>query len=110
MDNNEINPDMIDKLILDGAIEFRGIDEDGKFLYGFTENAKHIAPETYNVFLEQFYKHIISLWEMRFLDMDVTKQNPLIVPTNKAFNTDAVSLLPDHMQKALFFMIESMKQ
>ena len=110
MDNNEIDPAMIDKLILDGAIEFRGIDEDCKFLYGFTENAKKIAPETYNIFLEEFYKHIISLWEMGFLDMDVTKENPLIIPTKKAFNKDTVSLLPDHMQKALSFMIESMRQ
>jgi hypothetical protein len=110
MDNNEIDPTMIDKLILDGAIEFRGIDEDGKFLYGFTENAKTVAPETYNNFVEGFYKHIIGLWEMGFLNMDITKENPLVMPTQKAFNKDAVALLPIHMQKALTFMIEAMKQ
>jgi hypothetical protein len=108
--DNEIDPNLLDDLIINGAIEFRGVDDNGKILYGFTENAKDVAPEAYGVFVETFYKQIVKLWEKGFLDMDITKMNPVVTPTEKAFNKDDLSLLPNDLGKALEFLIDSMKK
>ena len=44
-DENE----MIEKLILDGALEVAGVDsEDGSLLYSFTPKIQQVMPELYN--------------------------------------------------------------
>lgn len=107
--DNEIDPTIIDELLLNGALEVRSIDEEGKFLYGFTEKAHELAPKIYNVFLDNFYSELMFLWEKEFLSMDVTKSNPVVTITEKAFDKNQIDALSIEHKRSLAFIMMAMK-
>lgn len=106
---DEKEPTKIEELILNGALEIRAVDEDGNFLYGFTEKAKDIAAAEYEKFVESFYSQILKLWELGFLSMDITKENPLVVPTKRAFEKNEIDELDESLKRSLYFIIQTMK-
>ena len=84
----------IERLILLGAIEPAGIDEEtGEFLYNFTDKLANINPSLHKDVSLHFYNEIVYLWSHGFLDMDITSSNPIIKLGPKAFESDAVDLL-----------------
>lgn len=93
MTNEESN--ILDKLILDGAVEVAGIDSNtGQFMYIITPKMKDISPEIYKDYQESVHNDIMRLWESGFLSINFTEDNPLVVLTDKAYDKDQIYELP----------------
>lgn len=100
--------EMLEQLILDGVVEFAGLDKNGEMLYSFSDDIKYKAPAIYKMIQELHMKDIYSLWEQGFLSMDATLANPLVTITELALDEESVSMLPDHLQLLLEQIIEAM--
>jgi hypothetical protein len=86
----------IDELILSGALEPEGIDaETGEMLYRFTDKLKGVDPELHGLVNNIFTGHIMKLWELGMVSMNITDPNPIVTLTEKAFIPDFISLLND---------------
>jgi hypothetical protein len=89
------NPDEImDNLILTGALEFVGIDqESGENLYKPTEILKSINPKLSKEMSIYFSETTMKLWEKGFIDMDVTIEDPLVKLAEKSFDIKEIDSL-----------------
>ncbi|MFN7584228.1 MAG: hypothetical protein ACK5P0_02605 [bacterium] len=84
----------IDDLILSGAVEPVAIDsETGEMLYTFTDKLKDVSPALHREVNNMFDSHIMRLWELDMIDMDVTDSNPIVRLTKKAFHPAFISKL-----------------
>jgi hypothetical protein len=103
MSEDDIENAVIDKLILEGALELGGIDmENGEILYTFTDKLKEIMPELYNEHLNFVNGEIMYLWERGFLSInDFAEENPKVRVTDKAFNDLEILKLPKDRQRSL---------
>ena len=103
MDDYDIENAVIDKLILEGALEIGGIDvENGEILYNFTNKLKEIMPELYNEHLNFVNSEIMWLWERGFVSIDdFTQDNPRVMLTDKALNSEEILKLPKDRQRSL---------
>ena len=82
---------IMDQLILNGALEFAGIDiETGEPLYNFTNKLQEVNPLLHNEFHTYFSQETMALWEHGFIEMDITNENPIVRLTEKAFNSEEV--------------------
>jgi hypothetical protein len=97
----------IEKLILDGAIEIAGVDENGELLYNFTDKLKEIDPVLYDKAFASMYDDARILWMKGFLEMDITDPNPIVQLNRKSFIREEIEELPLHLQKALAFFIDA---
>lgn len=95
------NQELIDTLILEGALVISGIDDNGEILYRVTDRMKDLAPELYAEFMNMIQQSVMSLWEQGFINMDVTKINPLVSPTEKALDKQSITKLNEADQKTL---------
>lgn len=92
MDNPE--QDIIDKLILDNALEVVGIDKsNGEFLYAFTPKIKEVMPELYEDHMNLVNSGIMILWEKGYLNVDFLADDPSVTLTDKAFIDDELKKL-----------------
>ena len=99
--------EMIERLILDGALEVAGVDsEDGSLLYSFTPKIKEIMPELYEDHLNSVNSEILSLWERGYVDMDFLAEEPIVTLTNKSFDPIEMSKL----RKQDVWAIEELKR
>jgi hypothetical protein len=102
MENRMDEETQIEKMILDGALEISGIDEEtGEFLYTFTDKLAEQYPELYKETQTYFSKEMMFLWENSFISMDVTDSNPLVSLTEKALDKEEVSKLSPEVQAML---------
>jgi hypothetical protein len=102
-DENE----MIEKLILDGALEVAGIDsEDGSLLYSFTPKIKEIMPELYHDHMDSVNSEILSLWERGYVDIDFFSNDPIVKLNSKSFNPVEIAKL----NKSEKWSIEELKR
>jgi len=103
MDDEELANLTIEKLILEGALEIGGIDvENGEILYNFTNKLKEVMPELYNEHLNFVNSEIMWLWERGFVSIDdFTQDNPRVMITDKALNSEEISKLPKDRQRSL---------
>ena len=86
--------ELINKLILDGAIEVSALDKNtGEFLYSFTPKIKELMPNLYREHLETVNHEVMNLWEKGFLDIDLLADDPIITITKKAMSKESVSTL-----------------
>lgn len=93
---------IIEKLILDGAIEFAGVESDtGEILYNFTPKLKEIMPDLYNIHLNQVNSEIMNLWEMGFLNIDLTSDSPVVTINEKALDINEISKLSKEQKWSL---------
>ena len=98
----ENSDDLIEDLILKGALEIAGIDMDtGEPLYNFTEKLKDINPELHEQVFTFFSSEAMDLWQKGFLDMDVTERNPQVKLTQKALDKIEVMKLNKDKQYTL---------
>jgi hypothetical protein len=95
------NYNQIDFLILNGALEVIGLDEQGEFLYSFTDKVLNLIPELKEELSKTYVQEINTLWELGFLNMDISKHNPNVTLTNMAYNDKIVSELPPRLQTVL---------
>ena len=74
--------DIIDALILNGALEVSAIDsETGQFVYTVTEKMAELAPEIYEEINNQIAKDIMTLWQKRLLIVNVMSDSPEVSPS-----------------------------
>lgn len=91
-----------DKLLLSGVIEPAALDSNtGEMLYTFSKNLEETNPELHKLVIDNFYKTSIKLWELGFLNMDITNSNPLVALTPFAFNENKINQLDEDLQFAL---------
>lgn len=96
------NQQIIEQLILSGALEPAGIDmQTGEVLYNFTKKLETDFPEIHTHFMTFFSQETMFLWENGFIEMDVTEKNPMVSLTKKAFNQKEVNKLDKDKQYSL---------
>jgi hypothetical protein len=90
------DPDeIIDDLILKGALEFVGVDpETGEPLYRPTDILKSIDPDLSKDMAIYFSQTTMRLWEKGFLNMDVTLKDPSVTLAEKSFDAELIDSLP----------------
>ena len=99
MDSHE--EQLIQDLILKGALEFAGIDPDtGEMLYNFSDKIKTVMPALYDQHLKNINEDVMYFWEHGYLDMDLFSDNPLILLTDKALDQNEVSKLSIEKQRS----------
>ena len=102
-DENEI----IEKLILEGAMEVAGVDaENGELLYSFTPKIEQVMPELYHDHLNKTNAEILSLWERGYVDIDFLAKEPIVRLANKSFDPVEMSKL----RKQDVWAIEELKR
>jgi hypothetical protein len=106
----EEEENLMDKLILSGAMEINGINEDGSFLYIFTDKLKDIAPEVHEQVTLSFFSELMRFWELGFLGGDITQEDPQIFVTPKCFNAEARQVLTETQNKNLDIIIKSFQK
>ena len=99
--------EMIERLILEGAMEVAGVDsENGSLLYSFTPKIKEVMPELYNDHLNRVNAEILSLWERAYVDIDFLAKEPIVTLTDKSFDPVEMSKL----RKQEVWAIEELKR
>jgi hypothetical protein len=94
--------DIIDNLILSGALEISGIDDKtNEFLFNMTSKMQEVMPELYQEHLNDVNKYIMVLWEKGFVDIDFNEDNPIVRLNPISNDTDEVSMLDREEQWAL---------
>ena len=85
---------MIEALILSGALEVAALDEKtGQPLYAFSPKIKEIMPELYKEHLNEVNRDVMMLWENGFLNIDFLDEDPQVTLTDKAFNDDEIDTI-----------------
>jgi hypothetical protein len=109
-DGKNMNSDeneMIEKLILEGAMEVAGVDaENGELLYSFTPKIEQVMPELYHDHLNKTNAEILSLWERGYVDIDFLAKEPIVRLANKSFDPIEMSKL----RKQDVWAIEELKR
>lgn len=91
---NNQHEDIMEKLILSGALEISGVDtETGEFLYQFTPKLKEVSPALYDEHINHVNGELMRLWEKGFLDINISDKNPIVKLTAKAFDTSELECL-----------------
>jgi hypothetical protein len=104
---SEPEEDIINKLILDNALEVVGIDKsNGEFLYAFTPKIKNVMPELYKDHLNTVNSEIMILWEKGFLNVDFFEEDPVVTLTDKAFIKEEV----DRLSRQELWSLEEIKR
>jgi len=86
-DENKI----IERLILEGAMEVAGVDaENGELLYSFTPKIQQVMPELYHDHMNSVNAEILSLWERGYVDIDFLAKDPVVTLGSKSFNNAEV--------------------
>lgn len=98
----------IEDLILAGALEVAGVDENtGELLYNFTPKAKEVMPEMFNEHMERVHKTIMFFWEKGFVEIkNLTERKPVVYLTEKAFDEDAL----DNLEPEVRITLEEIKR
>jgi hypothetical protein len=86
--------DSVDKLILNGGLEFAGTDsETGEPLYRPTDRLKELDSKLSDDLSIYFSEVTLKLWEKGFIDMDITEEDPLVKIGPKGLDIDAIKSL-----------------
>lgn len=94
--------EMIEVLILSGALEVAALDEKtGQPLYAFGPKIKEIMPELYKEHLNEVNRDVMRLWENGFLNIDFMDEDPQVTLTDKAFNDDEIEKISRQLQISL---------
>ena len=94
MFDEEAISQIVDNLILEGGIEFAGVDaETGEMLYTLTPKIKEIMPELYEEHVNFINNDLMALWEKGFVDIDLFSEDPLIYISNKSYDKNEVMKL-----------------
>lgn len=117
MDSEELLPDpgmspeeYVDKLILAGVVEVAGIDgATGEFVYGFTDKLEKLTGGIKDRLDQMFFEDVQVLWEKGFLNMDITKPNPVVTLAERAMVQQERENLPPNLKQTLDYIINALK-
>lgn len=99
---------LFDELITSGAVELSAMDENGQPLYSYTEKMFDVFPAIAAAMMNAFQSDLMQLWELGFLDMDVTDQNPTVRLTDKAKDDGLIADLPNDLRNTLITIKNAM--
>ena len=86
--------ELINNLILQGALEVAGIDsENGEFLYAVTSKMKEIMPDLYEDHLRVVNRDLLNLWEKGYVNIDLFLPDPIVTISEKGLNKNEISKL-----------------
>ncbi len=92
----------IEDLILSGAVEPAGLDpETGEMLYTFTNKLGDVHPALAREVENMFDSHVMKLWELGMVSMNVMEKNPMIKLTPKAFDIELIKSLDEEVSYTL---------
>lgn len=106
----DFNDDQLEQLILDGIIEFYGLDKNGEMLYGFPADLEERHPEIYGLIMSTHMQDIYELWELGFISMDVTSVAPTVRVAVKALDEEAVASLSPELRFTLEQILDLARQ
>lgn len=98
---DEVSQEIIEYLLLNGALEAAGVSETGEPLYNFTPKLKHVLPELYEEHMRHVNSELMGLWEKGFINMDLFEESPMVKLAPKAFNNEEISKLSEEDQFAV---------
>lgn len=106
-----MNPgdEAIEKLILDGLVEFAAVSKDGEVLYNFTEKAFEEMPAMMEEADRVFSNSIMKLWELGFLLMNPTLDEPIVSLSEKALIQEEKEKLSYEDRIVLEYVIEALR-
>jgi hypothetical protein len=91
---NNPEDDLINNLILQGALEVAGLDsETGEFLYAVTPKLQDVMPDMYEDHLKVVNKDLLNLWEKGYLDIDFFLADPIVTISKKGLDKNEISKL-----------------
>jgi hypothetical protein len=99
----------IEKLILAGAVEVSGITADGEFTYSFTDKIKEVDAKLQERIDSMFIAEINELWELGFLNMNITESNPVVTLTERAMIEKERLSLEKRLQETLEYVMSILK-
>lgn len=99
----------IEKLILAGAVEVSGITADGEFTYSFTDKIKEVDAKLQERIDSMFIAEINELWELGFLNMNITESNPVVTLTERALIEKERLALEKRLQETLEYVMSILK-
>jgi len=99
----------IEKLILAGAVEVSGITADGEFTYSFTDKIKEVDAKLQERMDSMFIAEINELWELGFLNMNITESNPVVTLTERAMIEKERLGLEKRLQETLEYVMSILK-
>lgn len=108
--NSDFSDELLEKLILDGIVEFAGLDKNGEMLYSFSPDIETKAPGIFEVMMDFRMRDVRQLWALGFLDMDIAEVNPLVRLTSKAFNKEELAKLDKDLRISLEEIKRHMEQ
>jgi len=102
--------EMIDFLILNGALEPSGVHEEtGELLFSFTEKLEEVSPEIFKKLTDTFQLEILELWKGGFLEIDMTMTSPMVYLNEKSFDLAARAELSEYEEATLESVIRAIK-
>ena len=91
---NSNDDELINKLILQGALEVAGIDsENGEFLYAITSKMKDVMPDLYEDHLRVVNRDLLNLWEKGYVNIDLFLPDPIVTISEKGLDKNEISKL-----------------
>lgn len=101
----------IDNLILSGALQVAGIDENGQFSYQFTEKLEEVDPNLKNRIEQSFYEAVMYLWNEGFLFVASSEGSgeAVVTVTQKALDASSINNLSEYYQKILALIVEALQ-
>lgn len=91
-----------DKMVLLGLVEPAALDPaTGEMLYTFSKDLEKTNPQLHQLIMDNFYMSALKLWELGFISMDVTQNNPMVALTPKAFDENQLKTLDEDMRFSL---------
>lgn len=93
--------EVMEFLLLTGAIEAAGVDSRGEILYSFTPKIKEIMPELYEEHMRTVNREIMHLWEKGFVNFNPMEDNPTVTLAAKALDEEELEKLSKEDQWAI---------
>lgn len=91
---NNPEDDLINNLILQGALEVAGVDsENGEFLYAVTSRMKEVMPDLYEDHLRTVNRDLLNLWEKGYVNIDLFLPDPVVTISEKGLDKSEISKL-----------------
>ena len=91
---NSNDDELINNLILQGALEVAGVDsENGEFLYAITSKMKEVMPDLYEDHLKTVNRDLLNLWEKGYVNIDLFLPDPIVTISEKAMDKKEISKL-----------------
>jgi hypothetical protein len=97
----DFRDELLEQLILDGIVEFAGLDKNGEMLYSFAEDIATKAPGIFEIMMDMRLRDIRQLWALGYLQMNISDSNPTVRLTKLALDNDALDRLDPDLRIAL---------